>query len=474
MRVRLLIIISTSLFYVQSAFTNSEEKPDSLLLLVNQILYSHEYTWTKDQTDSICVAADLEKNPKFIFICHYLNGELYTKDRHKALRHFFKSIEVLKENPNIDAKYYVLAYLGVKMVYSDIQDYRQALKYAKLAVKYSKQNENYQLLNALDQLSITYRQLKDTANALKLQEEIISNYDDNTPYPDIVLSKYDYFFLKNNLDSIVHYAWKFLEIESGNYGTEVEVSFNTAELLLERNDTLGCIPLYEHAISSSQRINYHKAIHLGSAKLRDIYLSKNQMQEANYFQVLAARHKDSLIAYSSVNEINNIELEQEKSKWNKKFIYLLIVISITFLVAILMFYLFKGKSFTKPINTEGKIQLNSNQLEEVEQNMQLFFNEKLFLQPGKTMKNIVQDLEIKNERYLRYYIKKTYTKGFNDFINDLRIEHMVERLINDKMFRNYSLDQIALESGFSSRQVMSRLFKKKMKISVFNFIKSIE
>jgi AraC-like DNA-binding protein len=64
-----------------------------------------------------------------------------------------------------------------------------------------------------------------------------------------------------------------------------------------------------------------------------------------------------------------------------------------------------------------------------------------------------------NKDILIKYIYFTYSMSFAELINKSRVDYFVE-IIKDPNFKNYTVEAMALEVGFSSRQRFYQLFKK--------------
>jgi AraC-like DNA-binding protein len=64
-----------------------------------------------------------------------------------------------------------------------------------------------------------------------------------------------------------------------------------------------------------------------------------------------------------------------------------------------------------------------------------------------------------NKDMLFKYIYFTYSMSFEELLNKSRVEYFVE-IIKDAKFKNYTVEALALEVGFSSRQRFYQPFKK--------------
>ena len=97
--------------------------------------------------------------------------------------------------------------------------------------------------------------------------------------------------------------------------------------------------------------------------------------------------------------------------------------------------------------------------------------EKVFTDPNLTRKNLATKLGT-NERYLYETIKKHLDLGFSDYINLLRIDYAKEIMIHK--LNELSLEEIAMMSGFGTRQTFHRLFRDRYGLSPSEFSKLLK
>ena len=79
-----------------------------------------------------------------------------------------------------------------------------------------------------------------------------------------------------------------------------------------------------------------------------------------------------------------------------------------------------------------------------------------------------------NTKYLSYVINTHKKKDFNNYINELRINYIIEKLKNEPQYRKYKMTSLADEVGFSSHSKFSKVFKKVTSLSPSLFIKYVE
>ncbi|AZA90338.1 DNA-binding transcriptional activator FeaR [Chryseobacterium nakagawai] len=79
-----------------------------------------------------------------------------------------------------------------------------------------------------------------------------------------------------------------------------------------------------------------------------------------------------------------------------------------------------------------------------------------------------------NTKYLSYVINQHKTADFKTYINRLRINYIVDKLINDEKYRQYKISILADECGFSSHSKFAAVFKAVTDFSPSAYIKHLD
>lgn len=95
-----------------------------------------------------------------------------------------------------------------------------------------------------------------------------------------------------------------------------------------------------------------------------------------------------------------------------------------------------------------------------------------FLDKNMSMSRLIGLLET-NVKYLRHLLKTYKNTDYNSYINELRINYILEKLKTDPVYLNYKISYLADECGFSSHSKFSANFKRVTKLSPSEFISSI-
>ncbi|MEP6803473.1 MAG: helix-turn-helix domain-containing protein [Flavobacterium sp.] len=93
----------------------------------------------------------------------------------------------------------------------------------------------------------------------------------------------------------------------------------------------------------------------------------------------------------------------------------------------------------------------------------LFLNKEISL-------NVAAGILNTNHRYLSYVINKHKSKDFGSYINELRINYIVDRLKSDPSYLKYKISYLADQAGFLSHSRFTTAFKKVTGVSPLNFI----
>jgi AraC-like DNA-binding protein len=94
----------------------------------------------------------------------------------------------------------------------------------------------------------------------------------------------------------------------------------------------------------------------------------------------------------------------------------------------------------------------------IEKMRQVMHLKELYLNPELRLEHFCQEVEVP-PKIVSQILNHHLHKGFNDFVNEFRIEEAKARLV-DKIYQHLTLEGIALEVGFASRTTFLRAFKK--------------
>jgi len=79
-----------------------------------------------------------------------------------------------------------------------------------------------------------------------------------------------------------------------------------------------------------------------------------------------------------------------------------------------------------------------------------------------------------NTKYLSYVVNTYKKKDFKNYINELRVKHIIHKLKNDNQYHKYKISTLAEEAGFSSQSKFAAAFRKVTTISPSEFLEHLK
>jgi AraC-like DNA-binding protein len=105
--------------------------------------------------------------------------------------------------------------------------------------------------------------------------------------------------------------------------------------------------------------------------------------------------------------------------------------------------------------------IHKNYAKEIAQLEAYFANSKAYLQPNLSISEVAVAAQIPN-RELSFLINSYHKQRFSDYLNDMRLTHFLSQ-VDVGTLDIFTIEAIALASGFSSRSSFYRAFKKRYK-----------
>ncbi|MDQ0593900.1 AraC-like DNA-binding protein [Chryseobacterium ginsenosidimutans] len=235
------------------------------------------------------------------------------------------------------------------------------------------------------------------------------------------------------------------------------------------------------------------------------------------------KNKDSTIKYmslytdlsDSLSHINKLSSDKIIKKINSKQdkthkdneLHIIIISCIIFFVLVVSGWLFWRRNQDK-IHEKYKIALENLKSEAISKEIEPILVEPILIEPeNKTPENVInipeettiyilnklskfeksekflkKDMSLSslstsfntNPRYLSEIIKQHKGKNFNNYLHELRIHYITNKLYETPVFREYKISYLAEASGFSSREVFAVIFKKETGVTPSYFISQLK
>jgi len=130
----------------------------------------------------------------------------------------------------------------------------------------------------------------------------------------------------------------------------------------------------------------------------------------------------------------------------------------------------KKQPESKPTKT---LNINPETVNLVLKQLEDFENTKAFTNETMTLNTLAKEFNT-NQKYLSQIINYHKQKNFANYINELRVNYVVQKLKNEPQFRNYTIKAIGNEVGFSSTESLTNAFYKTTKIKLSYFLKELD
>lgn len=116
--------------------------------------------------------------------------------------------------------------------------------------------------------------------------------------------------------------------------------------------------------------------------------------------------------------------------------------------------------------------LSSSLIKDISEKLRNFEKNKLYKNPNVSIQYLANNFET-NTKYLSLVINEYKNKSFINYINDLRIDNIIEELKKNSNFRKYTIAALAEEAGFNTAESFSNAFYKRTGIKPSFFVKEL-
>jgi ligand-binding sensor domain-containing protein/AraC-like DNA-binding protein len=191
-------------------------------------------------------------------------------------------------------------------------------------------------------------------------------------------------------------------------------------------------------------------------------LSPQQARAAMYINLEPGDYRFRVLAANS-DGVWNEEGAGVSFRIGAGFPWIPVALAIIALAAGILFVVLRKPAAAKDPGASQKKYSTSALTEDRAQTIQkrlldLMEGDRLYLDPDLTLKRLSEKLQV-HPNYLSQIINESLKQSSSDFINGYRIQHVKEKLLEEKEAHKTILD-IALESGFYSKSVFNTAFKK--------------
>lgn len=434
-------------------------------------------------------------------------------DFKKAIDNYLLANKYAKNNDNTDM--IITSNYSIGTIKRKIGEYEGALKLYRENLPYAKRvltenNSSDHYLTTLIAISNVFYELKSLDSAsyynhfgvvesLRLNntpsfhhfaanEGIVHYLKGNLDIATDSIKKHNIFFRKLNDITNLSYTYFYLgkiysdkneEIRSINYYKKVDSIFQ-----IEKDVSPHIREGYENLINHFKQSNDLKSQLFYINRLmtfdsiinsNDVYLSKKIFKEYDIPKLIS--EKKFILG----------KMKEEEEKFNRITVLFFIILLITTSALIIQNRRRKRykrrfeeiinktktvKSFSE-INSENRINIPNEIVENILSSLNHFEKKNEFTSNEINLNDLSKKLNT-NSNYLSKIINYYKKTSFSNYINQLRIEYIIEQLKTNPTYRKYTIKAISEEVGFNNSESFSKAFYKSKGIKPSYFIKELE
>lgn len=386
--------------------------------------------------------------------------------------------------------------------------YDEAVALFSECINHFKDHDDVPYLTSLHSLSMCYNRMQkfdlcSNTNKLGIQEAEKREYYEAIPR-FVNTEGINQYFKKNYTISIGKLNETLPDLKKRkDIANETLTYFYLGKNYLALNQPEKAIPYLLKVDKAFTEQNYiHPDLRENYELLIDYYKDKrdlsNQLKYVNRL-LLADKYMASNYKYLSsridkeydTKKLTDAKNKIEKSLHRHQQLAVLFLVVILFLVVSLCFAIHKvnenkrkfkklmERSNTAPkaipekkVIGEGSLDINPEVISSILKHLEKFEQKEKFLINDITLAKVAKMFD-SNIVYVSKIIAYHKQKKFVDYINDLRIDYIIEKLKTNSKFRNYTTKALSEEAGFGNAQHFSRAFVKNTGITPNYFVKQI-
>ncbi|MBO0341759.1 AraC family transcriptional regulator [Flagellimonas profundi] len=459
--------------------------------------------------------------------CETLKSYIYTERGEYDLA-YATAVNLLEEgDDNEDSYIRMRAYSAISHFYLRLEEYDKALDNCLHGLDYILELKEVRFIfPKIDEIARMTHKLEGSKKALEIYDfylelenliEAPGDYVQSAVYMNIAAI----YIEKSELDKAEDFLNRALGIiDENNYRFRKPRAYVLMALLhLKQGDTISARKDYNRAYRSAEVINAFDVIRDVSKELSLLNKEMGHSDEAEFFTSIYLSVSDSLFSLESEQRLKILEarrriseisrqkeiLEIKSKSQEERYRLLTIILAITLVsgfFATLSYFKVKRKNKlifdrTKELaieklnqkkraeHVEGKdsknqvkkSSSNNNYLDEdvkeiILTKLNKLEEETFFLNSKCSLHSVAEQLQT-NQKYLSQVINHEKNTNFSNYINDLRINFLLNRLLEDKEYRNSKLAYIANTSGFNNLNTFYSAFRKRLGILPSYFIQKL-
>lgn len=448
--------------------------------------------------DSMLATAKRTADIEFIASGYMTKGVVqYDRKEHmNALDSYLKADEYISKTNNPYLSYKVKYVIAQIKYYLEFYDEATAL--FQECVNYFKENNDRAYLNSLHSLGLCYNRigkydLCSQMNQTGLSAGVRIKNSEMEPY--FIHSEGVNQYFKHNYPDAIKKLKKALPAikEYKDFTNETTANFYIGKSYWALKLKKKALPYLKKIDEAFQNQKYIRPdLREAYEILIDYYKQQNNKDlELYYNSTLIKVDQQLLKDYKYLSGKIHKEYDTKKilrTHRNIEQYWTIIITIMTVIISILVYRHYKNKRLFEELmnrkpetaqslvsNNTGKeteLDINPELVTVILKNLEKFERNKKYLEKDMTLAKMALLLNT-NTKYVSKIIARYRDKGTVEYITYLKIEHIIELLINENKYRNYKNKSLSDEAGFGSTQIFTRAFKNQTGLSPTYFISKL-
>ncbi|TDE05345.1 AraC family transcriptional regulator [Flavobacterium hiemivividum] len=448
--------------------------------------------------DNMLATAKRTADIEFIASGYMTKGVVqYDRKEHmNALDSYLKADEYISKTNNPYLSYKVKYVIAQIKYYLEFYDEATAL--FQECVNYFKENNDRAYLNSLHSLGLCYNRigkydLCSQMNQTGLSAGVRIKNSEMEPY--FIHSEGVNQYFKHNYPDAIKKLKKALPAikEYKDFTNETTAYFYIGKSYWALKLKKKALPYLKKIDEAFQNQKYIRPdLREAYEILIDYYKQQNNKDlELYYNSTLIKVDQQLLKDYKYLSGKIHKEYDTKKilrTHRNMEQYWTIIIAIMTVIIAVLVYRHYKNKRLFEELmnrkpethqslasnNTskDTELDINPEVIAAILKNLEKFERNKKYLEKDMTLAKMALLLNT-NTKYVSKIIARYRDKGTVEYITYLKIEHIIELLINENKYRNYKNKSLSDEAGFGSTQIFTRAFKNQTGLSPTYFINKL-
>ncbi|MBN8565649.1 MAG: AraC family transcriptional regulator [Flavobacteriales bacterium] len=500
---------NTAKIYAKAWLAKAKMEKNNLQTIkaFRSIMYFEHKSLRINYSDSLLIESFKSKDNALIGNAYLSKGIIYydAKQLKLALNNYIVANNYLIQTNDEYAKHKVKYSMAHTKYYLGFYD--EAIALFNECINYFKEENDRAYINTIHSIALCYTKKQDYIKSSELNKKGVKlakelEIDEMTDY--FILSEGVNLFFNNNFEQAIVNLNKCLPaLLKRNDKANLSVAyFYLAKCYWEQNEKEKAFFYLKKVESIIEDLAYLRPdIRENFELLLKYYINKKDKEnQLKYIKKLM--HTDSMLAHNFkylsgkiFKEFDTAKLLEEKERIEKEkdnLRYIFggsIVVALSTILVLLRRNAVKEKKnlerfnalmkkspeeneeTKRPINKEV-ININPDVIKSIVENLEKFEKSKKIIAKDLNIHKLATILNT-NPKYAAKIILLYRHKKSIDYISELKINYIIERLKNEKKYRNYTNAALAEEAGFSSTQNFTKAFKKITGISPTFFIENL-